>query len=114
MKALTYFVALSLVSFAPMQGAEPKSGGAVEIEKTDVVESGTYKVTAHKVDPEEKEIYVKTDDGKTLELYLKEKTTLTKGGKAVQFDALKEGQKLEIQVEKKGEKLSPVAVKILE
>jgi hypothetical protein len=114
MKTIAFLAALSLVSFAPVQGVEPKSGGSVEIEKTDVVDSGTYKGTAHKVDPEEKEIYFKTDDGKLLELYLKDKTNLTKEGKAVEFDELKEGQKLEVQVEKKGDKLNPLSVKIME
>lgn len=113
MKTIAYIAALALTALLPLNAAEKKEG-SVEIEHTDVVESGTYAVTAHKVDPEEKEIYVKTADGKTLELYLKEKTALTKSGKAVGFDALKEGQKLEVKVEKQGKRLNPVEVKILE
>lgn len=84
-----------------------------EIRNTAVVESGTYQVTARRVDPEEKEIYVTTADGKTLELYFSESTKLTQGGKEVAFDALKNGQKLEVQVEKDGNKLKPLAVTIL-
>ncbi len=114
MKALTYLLALSFISFVPLQAAEQKSGGAVEIEKTDVVPSGTYKGTAYKVDPQEKEIYVKTNDGKILELYLKEKTELMKDGKNVEFGALKEGQNLEVKVEKEGNRLKPLEVKIME
>lgn len=85
-----------------------------EIHNTDVVESGTYQVTAKRVDPEEKEIYVTTADGKTLELYFSAATKLTQGGKDVAFDALKSGQKLEVQVKKDGSKLKPLAVAILE
>ena len=85
-----------------------------EIRDTSVLESGTYQVTAKKVDSEEKEIYVTTAEGKTLELYFSEATKLTQGGKDVAFDALKNGQKLEVQVEKSGNKLKPLAVTILE
>lgn len=85
-----------------------------EISEVDVVESGTYTGTAHKVDPEEMEIYVKLDDGKTIELYLKESTPLMKGTEKVAFDTLKEGQKLEVEVEKSGEHLNAISVKIME
>lgn len=83
-------------------------------QKTDVVESGTYQGTLHEVEPEKNEIYVKTDDGKVLELYFTEATTLTHNGETVPFDHLKEGGKVEVQVEKTGQRLDPVAVKILE
>jgi hypothetical protein len=85
-----------------------------EIRNTSVVDSGTYQVTAKKVDADEKEIYVTTADGKTLELYFSKTTKLTQGGKEVAFEALKNGQNLEIQVEKAGNKLKPLAVSILE
>lgn len=113
MKKFLYASVFALTALTPMYAADKKEGGA-EIEHTDVVESGTYTVTAHKVDPGEKEIYVKTSDGKTLELYLKAHTTISKGGETVKFDALKEGQKLEVKVEKKGKKLNPLSVKILD
>jgi cold shock protein len=83
-------------------------------ESTDVVESGTYQGTIQEVEPEKDEIYVKTDDGKVLELYFTEATTLTHNGETVPFDHLKEGGKVEVQVEKTGQRLDPVAVKILE
>ena len=93
--------------------SDDQSPGA-EMSEVDVVESGTYNGIAHKVDPDEKEIYVKLEDGKTIELYLKDDTQLMKGTEKVTFDALKEGQKLEVQVEKSGKHLNPVSVKIME
>lgn len=83
-------------------------------EKTDVVESGTYQATIKKVENDPKEIYVKTPDDKVLELYLKKHTVITKGTAPAEFEALKEGQKVEVKVEKKGNKLNPLEVKILE
>lgn len=87
---------------------------SAEMENTDMVESGTYTVTADRVDPEEKEIYVETQEGKMLELYFTDQTNLTKNGQSVSFDALQQGQQLEVQVEKKGQHLEPIAVRILE
>jgi hypothetical protein len=97
---------------APVVSADDDS--SEEIRNTSVVESGTYQVTAKRVDDDEKEIYVTTEDGKTLELYFSDATKLTQGGKDVAFDALKNGQKLEVQLEKDGNKLKPLAVTILE
>lgn len=83
-------------------------------ESTDVVESGTYQGTIKEVEPDKNEIYVNTDDGKTLELYFTEATTLTRNGETVAFDQLKEGGKVEVEVEKVGQRLDPKAVRILE
>lgn len=106
---------LSILAFTLVLGSSfATDDSSKEIRNTSVVDSGTYTVTARKVDPEEKEIYVLTADGKTLELYFSKATKLTQGGKVVPFDALKNGQKLEIQVEKAGSKLKPLAVTILE
>jgi CspA family cold shock protein len=91
----------------------PKTKETKEIRNTSVVDSGTYTVTAQRVDPDEKEIYVKTDDGKILELYFKDDTKLSKDGKDVSFSELKKGQRLEIKVEKVGNHLKPLAVVIL-
>ncbi|WP_316812215.1 hypothetical protein [Pedobacter heparinus] len=85
-----------------------------ENEKTDVVESGTYQGKAEKVDADEKEIYVRTADNKLLELYLTDSTALTKGGVTVPFDSVKKDGNVEVQVEKKGNKLAPIAVTLLE
>lgn len=81
---------------------------------TDVVESGTYDGTIKEVEPEKTEIYVETEDGKTLELYFTDQTTLTQNGEAVDFSTLKEGQKVQVEVEKVGKRLDPLSVKILE
>lgn len=83
-------------------------------EGTDVVESGTYTGTVHEVEPEKTEIYVKTADDKTLELYFTEETTLTQNGEPVEFSALEKGQKVEVTVEKVGKRLDPISVVILE
>ncbi len=83
-------------------------------EKTDVVDSGTYQGTVHEVEAAKTEIYVKTADGKLLELYFTEATTLTRNGEAVDFSTLAEGQKVEVEVKKEGKRLDPVSVKILE
>lgn len=83
-------------------------------EKTDVVDSGVYQGTVHEVEADKTEIYVKTADDKLLELYFTETTTLTKGGETVDFSQLAEGQKVEVEVRKEGQRLDPVSVKILE
>ncbi|GAB2535415.1 hypothetical protein [Rufibacter soli] len=83
-------------------------------DKTDIVESGTYQGTLKEVEADKSEIYVKTDDDKVLELYFTETTMLTRNGDAVPFDQLKEGGKVEVQVEKVGNRLDPISVKILE
>ena len=78
----------------------------------DVVESGTYDGTVAEAKPEEKEIYVDLDNGKTIELYFTESTTLTKDGEEVEFSELAKGVDVQVEVEKKGKKLEPIAVKI--
>ncbi|HYG38234.1 MAG TPA: hypothetical protein VD908_06430 [Cytophagales bacterium] len=83
-------------------------------QKTDVVESGTYQGKVDKVEAEKSEIYVKTDDGKRLELYFTDSTQLLKNDAVVAFEELKEGQSVEVEVEKVGNRLDPITVKILE
>jgi cold shock protein len=82
--------------------------------KTDVVESGTYKGTVDEVEADKSEIYVETEDGKRLELYFTETTSLTQNGIPVEFSALAEGKKVQVQVKKTGNRLDPIAVEILE
>lgn len=116
MKRLLLTFTLSIFTFFLFQACN--SGGdnssSTEIENTDIVPSGTYSGTANKVDPDEKEVYVKTADGKMLELYFTDQTSLTQNGQTATFDKLKEGQNLEVTVEKKGKRLEPIAVKIME
>ena len=83
-------------------------------EKTDVVDSGVYQGTVEEVELDKTEIYVKTADDKLLELYFTESTTLTRNGQTVEFTELAEGQKVEVEVRKEGQRLDPVSVKILE
>ena len=108
-----FLSAAAAIAFNSVAFAEDDDSSK-EIRNTSVVESGTYQVTAKKVDAEEKEIYVSMEDGKVLELYFSDATKLTQGGKDVEFAALKNGQKLEVQVERDGNKLKPLAVSILE
>lgn len=79
---------------------------------TDVVESGTYKGTVVEVEADKTEIYVKTDDGKTLELYFTDETKLTQNGETVEFSVLSVDQNVEVEVEKVGKRLDPLSVKI--
>lgn len=102
---------IALVTFQACDGGG--SSSSTEVENTDVVSSGTYTGTADKVDADEKEIYVKTNDGKMLELYFTDQTKLTQNGQEASFDALAQGQNVQVQVEKKGQRLEPIAVEIL-
>jgi hypothetical protein len=86
-----------------------------ENKNTDVLDSGTYQGVAEKVEPDEREIYVRTSDDKLVELYFTVETTvMTSDGQTSSFSALEENAKVEITVEKKGNKNVPVSVKILE
>jgi hypothetical protein len=114
MKTLIIAFVAAAAAFTLIPSSLADDDSAKEIRNTAVVESGTYKVTAKRVDPEEKEIYVTMDDGKILELYFNDATKLTQDGKDAGFDALKKDQKLEVRVEKDGSMLKPVAVTILE
>jgi len=85
-----------------------------ENKNTDVVDSGTYQGVAEGVEPGEKEIYVRTSDDKLVELYFTDETkVMTNDGEISSFDALKEGGRVEVTVEKKGNKNVPISVKIL-
>ncbi|MDA3892561.1 MAG: hypothetical protein PF517_12930 [Salinivirgaceae bacterium] len=81
---------------------------------TDVVDSGTYNGKIKKIEPEKTEIYVTLENGKTIELYFIEETTLTKNGENVEFSELTQGHDVEIEVKKVGKRLDPISVKIKE
>ncbi len=83
-------------------------------EGTDVVESGTYQGEIKEVEPSKTEIYVTSEDNKTLELYFTDSTSLTRNGMDVDFSELKNGQQVEVEVEKIGKRLNPISVKIIE
>jgi cold shock protein len=82
--------------------------------QTNMVESGEHQCTVKKVVPAEKEIYVETVDGKTLELYFTDETQLTQNGESVEFSALKEGQTVTVHIKKVGKRLDPLSVEIKE
>ncbi|HET8887013.1 MAG TPA: hypothetical protein VFM70_11755 [Salinimicrobium sp.] len=85
-----------------------------ENKNTTVVDSGTYTGILQEVDAAEQEIYVKTANDKLVELYFTEQTkVLTNNGETSAFNELKENGKVEITVEKKGNKNVPISVKIL-
>ena len=83
-------------------------------QSTDVVESGTYTGEIQEVEADKTEIYVRTEDGKVLELYFTEQTTLTQNGNTIEVTQLQEGDRVEVQVEKQGQRLDPISVKLLE
>lgn len=83
-------------------------------EKTDVVDSGTYTGKITEVEADKTEIYVKTEEGQTLELYFTETTSLTQNGEVIDFSVLKEDQSVEVEVKKVGQRLDPISVKLLE
>ena len=85
-----------------------------ELENTDIVPSGTYTGTAKVVDDQQKEVYVQLEDNKTIELYFSNDTEIMRNGESVSFDALEQGQKLEVEVVKNGDHLNPQRVTILE
>ena len=78
------------------------------------MESGTYTGTAEIVDQEQKEVYVRLNDTTIVELYFSNDTQLVENGNNVSFDALSEGQRVEIEVEKDGDHMKPQRVTILE
>lgn len=85
-----------------------------ELENTQMVPSGTYTGQAVVVDSQQNEVYVRLNDTTTIELYFSNDTQIMRNGQPVKFDALQQGQTLEVEVEKSGESLKPKSVKILQ
>lgn len=88
--------------------------GTKELEDTQLVQSGTYTGTAIIVDSEQNEIYVRLNDTTTIELYFSEETQVMQDNQRVGFDALQEGQTVEVEVERSGESLNPKMVRIVD
>lgn len=78
-----------------------------------IVDSGTYKGTILKLNPDETEIYVSLDEKRVLELYFSEKTTVSRGELKTTFDAIEEGQSVLVEVERTDEGMVPLSVTIL-
>ena len=83
-------------------------------ESTDVVDSGTYTGTITEVNAEETEIYVNLESGQTIELYFTDTTTLTENGAEVPFSTIEVDDRVEVTVEKVGQRLDPVSVVLLD
>ncbi len=83
-------------------------------EETSVVESGTYSGTISEVNAEETEIYVNLDSGEMIELYFTDETTLTQNGEEVPFSTLEVDDRVEVTVEKTGQRLDPVSVVLMD
>ncbi|MDR9363914.1 MAG: hypothetical protein RI575_01140 [Balneolaceae bacterium] len=83
-------------------------------EQASVVESGTYNGTIAEVNAEETEIYVKLDSGELIELYFTDTTTLTQSGEEVSFSTIEVDDRVEVTVEKTGQRLDPVSVVLLD
>ncbi len=90
-----------------MLGALSACGGV------DVVDSGSYDGVVDEVKPGEKEIYVLLDDGRKLELYFTDQTTLQQGGQPAEFSALAAGARVRVAVEREGNRNVPTRVEIL-
>jgi hypothetical protein len=116
MKELIKVIAVALTLAAgtfAATGCDKSGGEEGASEEHAVVESGTYEGTIKEVNAPEQEIYVESD-GKVLELYFTEETTLTHNGEAAEFSALEKDQRVEVEIEKVGQRLDPISVTILE
>lgn len=80
---------------------------------TDVVESGTYEGMIQEIDPSKPAIYVVTTGHLTLGLDIRDQTELTRNGNNIDFSAFEEGQKVEVEVEKVGDRMETHSVRIL-
>lgn len=107
MKKAFFTTIIAFMGLVALQSCE-------ENKKTDLVPSGTYQGVAETVDADEKEIYVRTSDDQLLELYLTDNTKITKNGQMADFSELSEGASVEVTVEKKGKKLEPISVNIMQ
>lgn len=84
-------------------------------QEADAVESGTYTGTLEEVVPEETEIYVELEDGRTIELYFSDETELTDSeGESISFETLSSGDRVRVEVEQVGQRNDPIAVTLLD
>ncbi len=82
--------------------------------ETAVVESGTYEGTITEVNADEREIYVDVPETGTLELYFTDTTRVMRDTTMLSFDALQSNQQVSVEVERVGQRLDPIRVRILE
>ncbi|MFO7724697.1 MAG: hypothetical protein R6V45_04025 [Oceanipulchritudo sp.] len=79
-----------------------------------VVDPGTYSGTVDQAVAEEEEIYLSLESGERLELYFTEDTRLMKGGNTVAFSELESGDRVEVTVDREGNRNIPLEVVIKE
>ncbi|NBB72927.1 MAG: hypothetical protein GVY35_04525 [Bacteroidetes bacterium] len=82
--------------------------------ETAVVESGTYEGTITEVNADEREIYVAVPETGTLELYFTDTTQVMRDTTMLSFGALENNQQVSVEVERVGQRLDPIRVRILE
>ncbi|MGB3181051.1 MAG: hypothetical protein WBB45_06655 [Cyclobacteriaceae bacterium] len=107
MKNTLFTIALAFIAMVVFQACEGS-------ENYDVVESGSYMGTIAEVEADEREIYVDLDDGRKLELYFTDQTQVMMNGNPATFEDLEDGAKVEVTVEKNGQRMDPVSVMIME
>jgi len=80
----------------------------------DVVDAGSYEGVVDEAKPGEKEIYVTLADGRKLELYFTDQTTLHQGGEVADFSVLESGMRVRVEVTREGNRNVPQKVEILQ
>lgn len=80
----------------------------------DVVDAGTYTGTVDKAVEEEKEIYLSLDNGMRLELYFTDATQLMEGATPVDFSQLEKGDRVQVTLDREGNRNIPLQVVITE
>jgi hypothetical protein len=80
----------------------------------DVVDAGTYTGTVDKAVAGEQEIYLSLDNGMRLELYFTDATQLTEGARPVDFSQLEKGDRVQVTVDREGNRNIPMQVVIIE
>ena len=101
------FIALILISLTILQFCGKEKD-------TVLVSSGTYNgIVTDAVEPA-REFYLKLNDDSLVRLNFIGETTLKKNEETVPFSELKEGTKVEVELEKMEDKMAPISVKILD
>jgi hypothetical protein len=65
-----------------------------------------------KINPGDKEFYIKTKEGKVGEFYTTDKTEFFKAGNKITFGDLKKDQEVIVEADKKGKRLDPLKVTV--
>jgi CspA family cold shock protein len=65
-----------------------------------------------KINPADKEFYIKTSEGKVGEFYTTSKTEFFKSGNKITFNDLKKDDVVSVEADKKGKRLDPLKVTV--